>query len=121
MPVFSLADDSVLSADAAYVIPGKLKGLTKTDLGGFPRLCPDFVIELLSASDNLAKAQEKMGPVNRKRRATLGWLVDPYERKAYLYEPGHEASATSGKSVSGIGPVQGFILDLDEIWRCYEV
>jgi Uma2 family endonuclease len=38
----------MLSPDASYVLPQKLKGLTKDKLTGFPRLCPDFVIELLS-------------------------------------------------------------------------
>jgi Uma2 family endonuclease len=117
---FYLSDGSALSPDAAYVLPGKLQGLTKADLTGFPRLCPDFVIELLSASVNLAEAQEKMG-LWIANGATLGCLVDPNERKVYHCEPGREASAASGKSVSGIGPVQGFSLDLDEVWRCYEV
>jgi Uma2 family endonuclease len=45
---FFLADSSMLSPDASYVLPQKLKGLTKDELTGFPRLCPDFVIELLS-------------------------------------------------------------------------
>jgi Uma2 family endonuclease len=42
---FFLADGSMLSPDASYVLPQQLKGLTKDKLTGFPRLCPDFVIE----------------------------------------------------------------------------
>jgi Uma2 family endonuclease len=57
---FYLPDSSMLSRDAAYVGANKLKGLTRTQLTGFPRLCPDFVIELLSESDSLARAKSKM-------------------------------------------------------------
>jgi Uma2 family endonuclease len=117
---FFLPDGSMLSPDAAYLLPKKLKGLTKDDLTGFPRLCPDFVVELLSNSDNPAKAHKKMKDWIANG-AALGWLIDPYEQKVYVYEPGCEASAVSGKSVRGSGPVEGFVLDLDEVLRCYEV
>jgi Uma2 family endonuclease len=117
---FYLPDGSVLSPDAAYVLPERLKGLKKAELAGFPRLCPDFVVELLSKSDNPAKTQEKMERWIANG-ATLAWLIDPYEQKVYVYQPGLEAAAISGKSVHGRGPVEGFVLDLDEIWRCYEI
>jgi hypothetical protein len=53
--------------------------------------------------------------------ATLAWLIDRYKRKVYVYEAGCKASSVSGKTISGKGPVDGFTLDLDELWRCYEV
>jgi hypothetical protein len=31
------------------------------------------------------------------------------------------AAAVSSKTVQGSGPVEGFTLDLDEVWRCYEI
>jgi Uma2 family endonuclease len=52
---------------------------------------------------------------------TLGWLIDPYRKKVYVYVPGSEAAIESGNAVRGQGPVEGFTLDLDEVWRCYEV
>jgi Uma2 family endonuclease len=117
---FFLPDSSILSPDASYVLPQKLNGLTKDDLTGFPRLCPDFVVELLSISDSLPKAQQKMERWI-ENGATLGWLIDPYKKKVYIYEPGAEAAAESGNAVDGKGPVEGFTLDLDELWRCYEI
>jgi Uma2 family endonuclease len=117
---FYLADGSMLSPDAAYVSVEKLNGLTKDQLTGFPRLCPDFVIELLSVSDSLASTQEKL-----ERRiengARLGWLVDPYAREVHVYAPDVPAVTVTDTVVRGSGPVAGFILDLKEIWRCYEV
>jgi Uma2 family endonuclease len=117
---FFLPDGSMLSPDAAYVLPKKLKGLTRDDLTGFPRLCPDFVIELLSQSDSVPKAREKMERW-LENGVTLGWLIDPYKKKVHVYEPGRKPSAFSGKTVRGTGPVEGFSLDLEELWRCYEI
>jgi Uma2 family endonuclease len=117
---FFLPDGSMLSPDASYILPKRLRGLTRDDMTGFPRLCPDFVIELLSVSDSLPKAQHKMGRWI-ENGATLGWLIAPYEEKVYIYEPGREAAAVSGDTVQGTGPVEGFALDLDELWRCYEI
>jgi Uma2 family endonuclease len=117
---FFLPDGSMLTPDASYVLPKRSKGLTRDDLTGFPRLCPDFVIELLSVSDSLPKAQQKMERWI-ENGVTLGWLIDPYKKKVYVYEPDREAPAVSGNAVQGSGPVEGFTLDLDELWRCYEI
>jgi Uma2 family endonuclease len=117
---FFLADSSMLSPDASYVLPNKLKGLTKDELTGFLRFCPDFVIELLSVSDSLPKAREKMERWI-ENGASLGWLIDPYKRKVYVYISGSETVFESGNILRGQGPVEGFTFDLDELWRCYEV
>lgn len=117
---FFLSDGSMLNPDAAYVLPEKFAGLTKEDLTGFPRLCPDFVIELLSASDSLPVAKEKMERWI-ENGAALGWLIDPYKHQVHIYERGALASIESGKVIRGKGPVEGFVLDLEEVWRCYEI
>jgi Uma2 family endonuclease len=117
---FFLPDGSMLNPNAAYVLPQKLKGLTRDDLTGLPYLCPDFIIELLSASDSLPEARQKMERW-MENGVALGWLIDPYKKKVYVYEPGRKAAAVSGKMVQGSGPVEGFTLDLEELWRCYEI
>jgi Uma2 family endonuclease len=117
---FYLPDSAMLSPDAAYVLPEKLKGLSRSELSGFPHLCPDFVIELLSATDTLPRTQQKMQRWI-ENGAKLGWLVDPYTHLVHVYEPGKEATAVAGSSVAGTGPVEGFVLDLEEVWRCFEM
>jgi Uma2 family endonuclease len=117
---FFLPDGSMLNPDASYVLPHKLEGLDKHDLTGFPRLCPDFVVELLSISDSLSKAQQKMERWI-ENGASLGWLIDPYEKRVYVYEAGAETATESGNAIPGRGPVEGFTLDLEELWRCYEI
>jgi len=117
---FYLPDGSMLSPDAAYVLPETLKGLTEDDLTGFPRLCPDFVIELLSASDNLTATKVKMQRWI-ENGAKLALLVDPYGRKVYVYSPGVAPLTVSDSTVRGTGPVEGFVLDLARVWRGFRV
>ena len=117
---FHLADTSILNPDSAYVGPAKLKGLKKDSLTGFPRLCPDFVIELLSESDSVPKAKQKMERWI-ENGAGLGSLIDPHKKQVHVYAPGRKPSIVRGKAVEGSGPVAGFILDLEELWRCYEI
>lgn len=117
---FFLPDSSMLNPDAAYVLPDKLTGLTRDDLTGFPRLCPDFVVELFSISDSRSKAQQKMERWI-ENGVSLGWLIDPYEKKVYVYEAGAETVAVTGDTLPGKGPVEGFTLDLEELWSCYEI
>ena len=81
----------MLNPDAAYVLPQKLGGLTKDDLTGFPYLCPDFVVELLSLSDSVPKAKQKMERWI-ENGVSLGWLIDPDKKTVYVYEPGREAA-----------------------------
>ena len=88
---FFLPDGSMLSRDAANVTAEQLKGVTRKQLTGFPRVCPAFVIELLSASDSLAETSEKM---HRwiANGAQLGWLIDPIGRLNRSTVPGGSRS-----------------------------
>jgi len=117
---FFLPDGSMLSPDAAWVSPERLAHLTKAQRAKFLRLYPDFIIELLSDSDDLSAAQAKMLRW-MENGVELGWLVDPYERKVHVYRPGKEPEIITGNVVTGSGPVEGFILDVHEVWSFYEV
>lgn len=116
---FFLSDGSVLNPDAAYATAEQLKGLTRSQLARFPRLAPAFVIELLSASDRLAEAAAKMDTWIANG-VQLAWLIDPYAKQAHVYRRGANPFVESGSSMAGSGPVEGFVLDLEEIWRCFE-
>ena len=117
---FFVPDGSLLSPDLAYIGSAQLKGLTAADYEHFPRLCPDFVIELRSISDTLRDAKRKL-EVWMENGAALGWLVDPYSRTVHLYQRDVLPLAFTGKLLSGTGPVEGFTLDLEEVWACYEL
>ena len=75
-----------LVPDAAWVSPQKLAA--HPPVSGEPiAVCPDFVIEIRSGSDNLAPLQGKMR-LYIENGALLGWLIDPRNRRVYVYRVG---------------------------------
>jgi Uma2 family endonuclease len=116
---FRLQDGSTLSPDAAYISEERLRTLPRGALRGFPRVCPDFVVELLSESDTLAGMRAKMEDWIANG-ARLGWLIDPYHRDAWVYRPGMEAVQINSVTLSGEGPVEGFQLNLARVWKRFE-
>jgi Uma2 family endonuclease len=82
----------------------------------FWRLCPDFVIELRSATDRLKPLQNKMLEY-LEQGAQLGWLIDVENKSVEIYRPGQSPEKqTTVNQVAGEGPVSGFILDLTYVW-----
>ena len=49
--------------------------------------------------------------------AELGWVIDPTRKSVSIYRPGREVEVREGiLEIEGEGPVEGFILDLREVW-----
>jgi len=57
---FELPDTSIRAPDAAWVFSKRLQQFTEDELETFAPLCPDFVVELRSKSDQVAELQVKM-------------------------------------------------------------
>ena len=114
---FILPTTAVLSPDAAWVSNDRLSRLTKDQLRKFPPVCPEFVVEVMSPSDRLKSAQEKMREWMRAG-VELAWLIEADAQTIYIYRAGQtEPDQRTGISkLSGDGPVAGFELDLTEIW-----
>ena len=115
--LFLLPNGAARSPDASWVPKTRLDRLTKEEKKRFMPLCPDFVVELISPSDRLptvkAKIREWM-----ENGAALGWLIDPDRRTVYISRPGEDAEALVGVDrVTGEGPVEGFRLELADIWQ----
>ena len=100
---FFVADTAMLNPDAAYLLPETMKGIGKREMEHFLYRCPDFVIELLSKSDRLNEAKAKMERWI-ENGAALGWLVDPYQRRAFVYTSGAKTKTVSGQSNLGKRP-----------------
>jgi Uma2 family endonuclease len=114
---YTLPDGSMYSPDASWVLKERLRQVTRQELARFPRLCPDFVVELTSPSDRLAKVMAKMRNW-MKNGVTLGWLLDARNRDVYIYRPGAEPERLVGVDfVDGEGPIAGFHLNLSEVWE----
>ena len=82
----------------------------------FPPLCPDFVVELRSRTDSLKHLRRKLEEYIANG-AQLGWLLDPFERKVYVYRPQTAVEVLDDpQTVSGEPLLRGFALNLQEIW-----
>ena len=51
--------------------------------------------------------------------ARVAWLVDLYQRQVTVYTAGGQSVYLD--AFTGTGPVQGFVLNLANVWRCFEV
>lgn len=110
---FRLENTAVRSPDAAWVSKERWGNLTEKEKEQFPPICPDFVVELLSISDDLANTQAKVREwiANGCRMA---WLINPYEQKIYIYRHGGktEIIASFEGKLSGEEVLKGFTFDL---------
>lgn len=117
--LFTLPDGSKKGPDAAYITAERLADVPREALDTFAPVCPNFVVELLSKTDSLATATEKMHEWIANG-VELGWLIDPYTRQSYSFSPLQPALTSTASELCGSGPVAGFVLDLAEVWRVYE-
>lgn len=113
---FTLPNGAIRSPDGSWMTREKYKTLSDRDRQGFGRICPDFVVELRSHSDNLAPLLSKMEEYI-ENGATLGWLIDPQNRRVHVYRAGEETIILEDPTlVSGEPLLPGFELQMEEIW-----
>ncbi len=114
---YILPNGAARSPDASWVLRSRLAKLSPEQKKKFPPLCPDFVVELRSPTDRLAKLQAKMREW-MDNGARLGWLIDPQTRTVYIYRPGKATERlVNPDQVKGDAPVAGFVLKLADIWN----
>jgi Uma2 family endonuclease len=114
---FILPDGSALCPDAAWVSNEALGRLTPKQRKEFPRLAPEFVVEVLSPSDRLKSAKAKMEQwiANGVR---LAWLIDGDAKSVHIYREGRAPKTRKGiLQLAGEGPMDGFVLNLKAIWK----
>lgn len=93
---FRLPDGSVLSPDVAVVRLERWRALQPEQRRGFPPLCPDLVVELVSPSDQGPRGSEAL---RRKMAAylangaRLGWLLFPEQKTVEIWQPGADPAA----------------------------
>ncbi|MBL0745182.1 Uma2 family endonuclease [Chryseolinea lacunae] len=109
---FMLPDKSILSPDASWLTLAKWTPLSAEQKNRFAPVCPDFVIELRSKSDDLNELMEKMKAwINNG--AKQAWLIDPYTETSYLFHDGIADIVTGfDKKLKAHAPLDGFELDL---------
>ncbi len=114
---FKLSTGAERSPDASWIKLERWNALSAEQQEKFAPICPDFLIELRSPSDNLQSLQEKMEEYMQEPGIQLGWLIDRKQRQVYIYRPGKpEECLDNPASVSGELVLPGFVLNMSKIW-----
>jgi Uma2 family endonuclease len=113
---FTLPNGAIRSPDAAWVLLEKWLAFEAADVEAFPSISPDFAVELRSPSDCLPIIQAKMVEY-MENGVRLGWLIDPRQRRLYVYRPEQPPEVLEDPGTVSADPLlPGFVLDLTEIW-----
>jgi Uma2 family endonuclease len=114
---FILSTGAERSPDVSWIKLDRWNNLTSKQQQKFAPICPDFVIELRSSSDNLQPLKEKMEEYMKEPGIQLGWLIDRKNRKIYIYRPGiSEECLDNPATVSGESILPGFVLNMTKVW-----
>jgi Uma2 family endonuclease len=113
---FRLPDNSVFAPDAAFVAKNRWESLTEEQQKKFAPLTPDFIIEVRSESDSLKQLKAKMNDWI-KNGCRLAWLIDPVEKKAYIYKPDNSVTTVDSfnTKLTGEAVLPGFELELSKL------
>lgn len=113
---FILANGAIRSPDASWIPLKKWNQIADEEKEKFAHICPDFIIELMSPSDNLKNTQEKMQEY-RENGAKLAWLINRKNRQVEIYQENKEVEILDNPNkLSGENILIGFELNLEIIW-----
>ncbi|MCC5627133.1 Uma2 family endonuclease [Nostoc sphaeroides] len=113
---FTLPNGAVRSPDAAWIKRDRWEAIPAELRKKFAPICPEFVIELRSESDNLRILQDKMQEYI-DNGTQLGWLIDRKQRRVFIYRPNIAVEVLDNpKTLFGETLLPGFVLDLNQVW-----
>lgn len=115
---FTLPDTSMRSPDSGWISNQKWNSLDKEDRRKFAHIAPEFVVELMSPSDNQKDAKAKMQKWI-ENGVLLAWLIDPKKQEAYIYREDGTISRVEGFNniLGGENVLPGFEFDLAELTK----
>jgi Uma2 family endonuclease len=114
---FTLPNGAIRSPDAAWIEKSRWEELSPAQRRKFAPICPDFVLELKSPSDDLVTLQAKLQEYI-DNGAQLAWLIDSEHQQVYCYRPGQSVQLLNQPSrLSGETLLPNFVMDLTLIWE----
>lgn len=113
---FTLPNHAVRSPDVSFIKKERWKHISPEDRKRFSHICPDFVIELRSPSDDSpfldAKMQEYIS-----NGCALAWLIDPQQQQTTIYRSDKSVQVVSFEiELNGEDILPGFSIDLREVF-----
>lgn len=113
---FNLPNGANRSPDVAWVRRDRWEALTSPQQEKFPPLAPNFVIELMSPSDDRPTLQAKMREYI-ENGVELGWLFDRSARQVEVYQAGRSPQILDAPAqLTGDAVLPGFTLNLQNFW-----
>ncbi len=114
---FTLPNGAKRAPDLSWIRLERWNILSADEKNSFAPICPDFVVELRSSTDSLKALQTKMQEYI-ECGAQLGWLINPFERKVYVYRPNAAVEVLDNpQSISGEPKLKDFTLEMKTIWE----
>ncbi|WP_017324337.1 Uma2 family endonuclease [Synechococcus sp. PCC 7336] len=117
---FRLPNGAIRAPDLAWIAGDRWQSLTSEQRRGFAPICPDFVMQLASESDDIAMLRLKMQEYI-DNGCRLGWLISPKTECVEVYRPRQSVESLSfPTSLSGEDILPNFVLDLQAIFKSVE-
>lgn len=112
---FILPNGAMRSPDVSWIIKDRWDALTPAQQAKFAPICPDFVIELMSPSDNLRIVQAKMQEY-QENGTRLGWLINRSNKQVEIYRIDTVEILQAPITLSGAEVLPEFTLSMESIW-----
>jgi len=112
---FTLPNSAIRGPDASWMTRERWEQIPQSERLKFSHVCPDFVAELRSPSNDMKDLREKMKEY-LAQGARLGWLIDPSGGTVEIHRPGRPVEILNKPAtLSGEDVLPGFVLDLKGI------
>lgn len=113
---FKLSNGATRSPDVSWIAIHRWNSLSDQQKRGFAPIDPDFVIELMSPTDDLSTTQQKMAEY-LNCGVKLGWLINPDEKQIEIYRLGKNKQVIEHPdNISGSDILPGLTVDLVDIF-----
>jgi len=114
---FILPNGAIRSPDVSWITKGRDARFSKEEKKRFLPLTPDFVLELMSPSDNLKDTQAKMREY-RDNGVQLGWLINPELQQVEVYRLDRDVEVANKPNIlTDEDLLPNLEIELDFIWQ----
>ncbi|HHP7229825.1 MAG TPA: Uma2 family endonuclease [Xenococcaceae cyanobacterium] len=114
---FKLSNGATRSPDVSWIAIKRWSSLSNEQKRGFAPIDPDFVIELMSPTDDLATTQRKIMEYI-DCGVKLGWLINPDAKEVEIYRLDRDKQVLNNPdNLSGEDLLPGLTVDLSDIFE----
>ena len=114
---FTFPSGAKRSPDVSWIALDRWNSLTSEEKKGFAPIAPDFVLELMSTTDNLLTLQKKMAEY-MSNGVRLGWLINPENKQVEIYQLGKAKEVLEHpNTIANDDILPGLVIEFDSIWE----